>query len=124
MPAIIIFDKMIMFQCLGMEKLGIEENDQQIVLDEDGTIIDDDDVVSALDKNTLLMVLKENESWKHAETPEVLKEVQQGLAGVLNDQNKKLVIKGTTCDGSMRFHMSNGKLALRKPTEEVTERHC
>jgi hypothetical protein len=51
----------------GLEKL----NGDQIVLEEDGTIIDDDDVVKALDKSTLLMVLKENESWKHTEEANV-----------------------------------------------------
>jgi hypothetical protein len=33
-------------------------------LEDDGTVIDEDDVVMALDKNTVLMVLKDNEVWK------------------------------------------------------------
>ncbi len=99
----------------GLEKL----NGDQIVLEEDGTIIDDDDVVKALDKNTLLMVLKENESWKRTEEANVSSCIQINQEGKLDDQNKKSVTKGTTCDGSMRLHICDGKLTLQKPTEEV-----
>lgn len=87
-------------------------------MDEDGTVIDDDDVVMALDKNTVLMVLKDNEVWKPEAS--ISADIQQELTEKLADLNKKPLTKGTTYSGSMRLEMSDGKLILRKPTETVS----
>lgn len=71
----------------------------QVVLEVYGTVIDEDEVVMALDKNTVLMALKEDESW----TP-----VSQPTAGI----NVETIAKGynnlrsvTTNDGLMRLEM-------------------
>lgn len=55
----IMVNSFCLYKLTGKEKL----NGDSIVLEEDGSVVDEDDVVKALDKNTVLMVLKEDESW-------------------------------------------------------------
>ena len=55
----IMVNSFCLYKLTGKEKL----NGDSIVLEEDGSVVDEDDVVQALDKNTVLMVLKEDESW-------------------------------------------------------------
>ena len=105
------------FHSIGLEKL---EGDQ-IVLEADETVIDDDDVVMALDKNTVLMVLKDNEIWKPEALMSTNASTQPKMTVKLDGQSNIPVTKGTTSSGSsMRLEICDGKLILRNPTEDVS----
>lgn len=97
-----------LYKLTGKEKL----NGDSIVLEEDGSVVDEDDVVKALDKNTVLMVLKEDESW----APISQASVSQNMEEKKGRRNKE---RTSTTDGCMRLDNFGGTLKLRKPTEEV-----
>ena len=61
----IFINQNIMVNSFCLYKLTAKEklNGDSIVFEDDGSVVDEDDVVKALDKNTVLMVLKEDESW-------------------------------------------------------------
>lgn len=47
---------------LAQQKLDINEN-IKVVLESDGTEVDEDDYFDTLEKNTLIMILKPDEKW-------------------------------------------------------------
>lgn len=50
------------YHCIAQRKLDINET-IKVVLESDGTEIDEDDYFDTLEKNTLIMILKPNEKW-------------------------------------------------------------
>lgn len=51
-----------LFHCLAKKKFNINET-VKVVLESDGTEIDEDDYFATLEKNTLIMILKPDEKW-------------------------------------------------------------
>ena len=51
------------------ELFNCESDQIRIVLDEDGTEIDDDDYFQTLQPNTILMILQNDQKWSHFSTP-------------------------------------------------------
>ena len=97
-----------LYKLTGKEKL----NGDSIVLEEDGSVVDEDDVVKALDKNTVLMVLKEDESWAPISQASVSQNMEE-------KKGRRNTERTSTTDGRMRLDNFGGTLKLRKPTEEV-----
>lgn len=84
-----------------------------IVMDDDGTIVDDDDVLSALNQNTLLMALGDNDRWIPVNT---------SSTSEVEESKEKDTLKRkaeTTADGCMRLRVQGGQLKLGKPSQEV-----
>lgn len=97
-----------LYKLTGKEKL----NGDSVVLEEDGSVVDEDDVVKALDKNTALMVLKEDESWAPISQASVSQNMEE-------KKGRRKTERTSTTDGCMRLDNFGGTLKLRKPTEEV-----
>ena len=67
----------------------------------------------ALDKNTVLMVLKELESWDATSQASISQINMEEKKGSWNTE------RTATTDGYMRLDNAGGQLKLRKPTEGV-----
>ena len=80
---------------------------------DDGSVVEEDNVVKALDKNTVLMVLKEEESWAPTSQASISQINMEEKKGSRNTE------KTATTDGCMRLDNAGGQLKLTKPTEEV-----
>ena len=104
----IMVNSFCLYKLTGKEKL----NGDSIVLEEDGSVVDEDDVVKALDKNTVLMVLKEDESWAPISKASVSQNMEE-------KKGRRNTERTSTTDGCMRLDNFGGTLKLRKPTEEV-----
>ena len=78
-----------------------------VVLEEDGTLIDDDDVVKELEKNTVVMMVNSQDAWKSS------------TCKTLEVQNMLHEIKKTEEDRNLRLEFKGGNLQLRKPTALV-----
>lgn len=77
------------------------------VLEEDGTLIEDDDVVKELEKNTVVMIVNSQDAWKSP------------TCKTQGEQNMVHESKNTEKDGNMRLESKGGNLQLRKPTALV-----
>lgn len=82
-------------------------------MDDDGTILDDDEVLSALKQNILLMALGDNDRWIPVNTSNTC-EVEESKGK--NTLKRKAE---TTADGCMRLRVQGGQLKLGKPSQEV-----
>lgn len=52
------------YLCLAQQKLDINENEPiKVVLESDGTEIDEEDYFETLEMNTLIMILKSDQKW-------------------------------------------------------------
>ena len=80
-------------------------------MEDDGTVIDDDDVVQELEKNTVVMVVNSQDSWK----PPVDKSQEEQSMPLVNKNTAPVTEKG----GNMRLEFKGGNLQLRKPTKLV-----
>ena len=92
-------NKIIYFQTLILTAWGKFQGDQ-VVLEVYGTVIDEDEVVMALDKNTVLMALKEDESWTPVSQPTAGINVVETIAKGYNNLRS-----ATTSDGLIRLEM-------------------
>lgn len=104
-----MFNFFYLYKQTAKEKL----NGDNIVFEDDGSVVDKDDAVKALDKNTVLMVLKEEESWAP---------MSQASISQINIKEKKgsrNTERTATTDGCMCLDNAGGQLKLRKPTEEA-----
>jgi hypothetical protein len=79
------------------------------VLEEDGTLVDDDDVVKELEKNTVVMIINSQDAWKSPTFK------YQGEHESMPHENKHI-----EKDGNMRLEFKGGNLQLRKPTKLVS----
>lgn len=53
-----------LYLCLAQQKLNINENEPvKVVLESDGTEIDEEDYFETLESNTLIMILKSDQKW-------------------------------------------------------------
>ena len=77
------------------------------VLEEDGTLIDDDDVVKELDKNTVVMIVNSQDAWKSP------------ACKTQGEQNMVHESKNAEKDENMRLEFKGGNLQLRKLTALV-----
>lgn len=60
----IVFSFKILYLCLAQQKLDINENEPiKVVLESDGTEIDEEDYFDTLETNTLIMILKSDQKW-------------------------------------------------------------
>ena len=84
------------------------------MLEEDGTSIDEDDVVNELEKNTLVMVMDSQDIWKHANDSCDVKSSSVKESGNFPPAKR---------DGNLRLTFEGGNLHLRKPTELVIKFH-
>ena len=48
----------------GKEKLGYKEEDVKVVLEHDGTLVEDEEYFAFVEDNTTLMVLCDGEKWE------------------------------------------------------------
>jgi len=54
----------LLYLCLAQQKLNINENEPiKVVLESDGTEIDEEDYFETLESNTLIMILKSDQKW-------------------------------------------------------------
>ena len=77
------------------------------VLEEDGTLIDDDDVVKELEKNTVVMIVNSQDAWKSP------------TCKTQGEQNMVHESKNTEKHENMHLEFTGGNLQLRKPTALV-----
>ena len=92
-------NKIIYFQMLILTA-RVKFQGNQVVLEVDGTVIDEDEVIMALDKNTVLMALKEDESWTPVSQPTAGINVVETIAKGYNNLRS-----ATTSDGLIRLEM-------------------
>lgn len=78
------------------------------MLEDDATLVDENDVVQELDKNTTVVVMNEHDEWESAAAKKHLdNQTTEKTDNMLPNNNMRLTINA-------------GNLQLRKPTKEVT----
>lgn len=88
-------------------------NGSLIVLEEDGTLVDEDIVVKELDKDTVLMILNKEDTWQPMSTG------SNSAPKTACDTDKDVTAVVTGDTNCMRLTFDGGNLRLRKPTKEV-----